>query len=257
LGRIVFDDVVFRYPDQSADERPTLDHVSFSVDPGEFVAFVGASWSGKTTISYLVPRLYDATGGTVRYGEDDVRDLQQESLMNQIGMVTQESYLFHDTIAENLRYAKPEATDAELVAAARQANIHETIASFPDGYDTMVGERGYRLSGGEKQRIAIARVLLKNPPVLILDEATSALDTVSERVVQRALDQARSGRTTIAIAHRLSTVIDADRIFVLGAGRILESGTHAELLALGGRYAELYAEQGGEGSLQDPEKYLS
>ena len=244
-ARIAFEDVVFRYPDQTPDERPTLDHVSFTVEPGEFVAFVGASGSGKTTISYLVPRLYDATEGTVRFGPDDVRELQQEALMDQIGMVTQESYLFHATIAENLRYAKPDATDAELEAAARQANIHDTIAGFTEGYDTIVGERGYRLSGGEKQRIAIARVLLKNPPVLILDEATSALDTVSERVVQRALDSARSGRTTIAIAHRLSTVIDADRIYVFGAGRILQRGTHESLLADGGPYAELYAQQGG------------
>ncbi len=163
--------------------------------------------------------------------------------MAEIGMVTQESYLFHGTIADNLRYAKPEATQQEVEAAARMANIHEAIESFADGYDTVVGERGYRLSGGEKQRIAIARVLLKNPPVLILDEATSSLDTVSERVVQRALDEAREGRTTIAIAHRLSTIIDADRILVIRAGQIVEQGTHAELLALGGEYAALYEQQ--------------
>ena len=164
--------------------------------------------------------------------------------MQRIGVVTQEPYLFHASIAENLRYAKPGATSEELEAAARHANIHDTVMSFEQGYDTVVGERGYRLSGGEKQRIAIARVLLKNPRVLVLDEATSALDTVNERAVQRALDEARSGRTTIAIAHRLSTVVDADRICVVSAGRIIEQGTHEELLALGATYAELYAQQG-------------
>ncbi|MBK0421849.1 ABC transporter ATP-binding protein [Leucobacter sp. CSA2] len=242
-GRVEFTDVTFRYPDVGLDDRPTLDRVSFHVEPGEFVAFVGASGSGKTTIGNLVPRLYDASSGTVSYAGTDVRDLKQESLMDRIGVVTQEPYLFHASIAANLRYGRPDATQEELETAARLANIHDTIESFADGYDTVVGERGYRLSGGEKQRIAIARVLLKNPNVLVLDEATSALDTVNERAVQRALDDARSGRTTIAIAHRLSTVVDADRIYVVGAGRILEQGTHAELLALGGSYAELYAQQ--------------
>ncbi|QBE50296.1 ABC transporter ATP-binding protein [Leucobacter triazinivorans] len=223
--------------------RATIDRVSFHVRPGEFVAFVGASGSGKTTIGSLIPRLYDATSGSVRYAGDDVRELRQEALMDRIGVVTQEPYLFHATIAANLRYAKPAATQEELEAAARLANIHDTIQGFAEGYETVVGERGYRLSGGEKQRIAIARVLLKNPRVLVLDEATSALDTVNERAVQRALDDARSGRTTIAIAHRLSTVVDADRIYVVGAGRILEQGTHAELLERGGAYAELYAQQ--------------
>ncbi|WP_449281738.1 ABC transporter ATP-binding protein [Leucobacter sp.] len=242
-GHVEFVDVSFRYPDAGPDDRATVDGVSFHVKPGEFVAFVGASGSGKTTIGSLIPRLYDATSGSVRYAGDDVRELRQESLMDRIGVVTQEPYLFHASIAANLRYAKPDATQEELETAARLANIHDTIRSFADGYDTVVGERGYRLSGGEKQRIAIARVLLKNPRVLVLDEATSALDTVNERAVQRALDDARSGRTTVAIAHRLSTVVDADRIYVVGAGRILEQGTHAELLALGGSYAELYAQQ--------------
>lgn len=242
-GRVEFAEVTFRYPDAGPGDRPTLDRVSFHVEPGEFVAFVGASGSGKTTIGSLIPRLYDASSGAVRYGGADVRTLQQEALMERIGVVTQEPYLFHATIAENLRYAKADATQAELEAAARLANIHDTIESFADGYDTVVGERGYRLSGGEKQRIAIARVLLKNPRVLVLDEATSALDTVNERIVQRALDDARAGRTTIAIAHRLSTVEGADRIYVVGEGRIIEQGTHAALLAQGGVYAELYAQQ--------------
>ncbi|GAA2452854.1 ABC transporter ATP-binding protein/permease [Agromyces soli] len=243
LGRVEFDRVSFRYPDADSDSRPTLDEVSFTIEPGQFAAFVGPSGAGKTTVSYLVPRLYEATSGTVRFAGVDVRELRQDSLVGRIGIVSQETYLFHASIAENLRYAKPEASDAELEAAARAANIHETVASFPDGFDTVVGERGYRLSGGEKQRIAIARVLLKDPPVLVLDEATSALDTISERVVQAALDDAAKGRTTIAIAHRLTTVVSADVIFVVVAGRIVERGTHSELLALGGVYASLYREQ--------------
>ncbi|MFB2580686.1 ABC transporter ATP-binding protein [Herbiconiux sp. P15] len=241
-GRVSFDDVGFVYPDGEAS-NPTLDGVSFTIEPGQFAAFVGPSGAGKTTVSYLVPRLYEATSGRVLVDGHDVRSVTQESLIARLGIVSQETYLFHATIEENLRYAKPDATGAELADAARRANIHERIMSFPDGYRTVVGERGYRLSGGEKQRIAIARVLLKDPAVLILDEATSALDSISERVVQDALDEAASGRTTIAIAHRLSTVVDADVIFVVDQGRIVESGTHPELLALGGAYSRLYAQQ--------------
>lgn len=243
LGQVEFDDVVFRYPDAPADSPATLKGLSFSISPGQFAAFVGPSGAGKTTVSYLIPRLHDVTSGRVVFAGDDVRDLENDSLVRNIGIVSQETYLFHATIGENLRYAKPGASQAELEAAARSANIHDTIVSFPDGYDTVVGERGYRLSGGEKQRIAIARVLLKDPAVLILDEATSALDAIGERVVQAALDTASRGRTTIAVAHRLSTIIAADVIFVVVGGRIVERGTHAELLEAGGMYSSLYAEQ--------------
>ncbi len=243
LGRIEFDHVVFRYPDAREGERNTLDDVSFVIEPGEFAAFVGPSGAGKTTVSYLIPRFYDATSGRILFGDTELRSLQQDSLVSHIGVVSQETYLFHASIAENLRYARPDATQDELEAAARRANIHETIVGFPDGYETIVGERGYRLSGGEKQRIAIARVLLKDPEVLILDEATSALDTISERVVQQALDTASRGRTTIAIAHRLSTIVAADVIFVIDHGRVVERGTHRELLELDGVYARLYLEQ--------------
>jgi ATP-binding cassette subfamily B protein len=242
LGSVAFDDVTFRYPDASESEPATLDGVSFAIEPGQFAAFVGPSGAGKTTVSYLIPRFYEASRGRVLFAGTDVRDLQQQSLVSHIGVVSQETYLFHASIAENLRYAKTDATQSELEAAARAANIHDTIAGFPDGYDTLVGERGYRLSGGEKQRIAIARVLLKNPAVLILDEATSALDTISERVVQQALDTASRGRTTIAIAHRLSTIVSADVIFVVDGGHIVERGTHFELLEARGVYSRLYAE---------------
>ncbi len=243
VGRIEFRDVEFRYPDAPAQARPTLDGISFTVEPGQHVAFVGPSGAGKTTILYLTPRMYEATGGAVMFSGADVRTLDRASIIDEIGIVSQETYLFHATVRENLRYARPDATDDEIEAACRAANIHHVIASFEAGYDTIVGERGYRLSGGEKQRIAIARVLLKDPPVLLLDEATSALDTVSERIVQEALETASHGRTTLSIAHRLSTVIGADRIHVVDAGRIVESGTHSELLAQGGLYASLAAEQ--------------
>lgn len=243
LGRLEFRDVQFRYPDAAEAARPTLDGVSFVAEPGRHVAFVGPSGAGKTTILYLAPRMYEASGGAVVFAGADVRDLRAESVIDQIGIVSQETYLFHATIRENLRYARPDATDAELEAACRSANIHHVIAGFENGYDTVVGERGYRLSGGEKQRIAIARVLLKDPPVLLLDEATSALDTVSERIVQEALDAAARGRTTLTVAHRLSTVIGADVIHVVDDGRIVESGTHSQLLAAGGLYSSLAAEQ--------------
>jgi ATP-binding cassette subfamily B protein len=234
---------VFRYPDSAPTTPATLKGVSFTIEPGQFAAFVGPSGAGKTTVSYLIPRLHDVTSGRVLFAGDDVRELQSDSLVSNIGIVSQETYLFHATIGENLRYAKPDATQGELEAASRAANIHDTIASFPDGYNTVVGERGYRLSGGEKQRIAIARVLLKDPAVLILDEATSALDAIGERVVQAALDAASRGRTTIAVAHRLSTIIAADVIFVVVGGQIVERGTHDELLRAGGMYSSLYAEQ--------------
>ncbi|WP_444665360.1 ABC transporter ATP-binding protein [Cellulomonas sp. CW35] len=243
LGRVEFRDVVFRYPDSAPGSRATLQGVSFVAEPGQHVAFVGPSGAGKTTVLYLAPRLYEASEGAVLFAGQDVRELTQRSIIASVGIVSQETYLFHATIRENLAYAKPGASDEEIEAACRAANVHHVIAGFEKGYDTVVGERGYRLSGGEKQRIAIARVLLKDPPVLLLDEATSALDTVSERVVQEALDAAAHGRTTLTIAHRLSTVLDADVIHVVDAGRIVESGTHPELVAAGGLYAELAAQQ--------------
>ena len=222
--------------------------VSFEVQPGQLVALVGPSGAGKTTITYLLPRLYDPTEGRITFDGHDLRDVTLATLAANIGMVTQETYLFHDTIRVNLQYARPDATQAELETACRSANIHDFIASLPDGYDTVVGERGYRLSGGEKQRVAIARVILKDPRVLILDEATSHLDSQSEALIQQALERVMEGRTSLVIAHRLSTILSADLILVIDDGRLVEQGTHAELLAREGLYAGLYhAQFQGEG----------
>ncbi len=258
-GAIEFDHVWFRHPpaalvslasleesanEEADDENPLiLRDVSFSVAPGELVALVGPSGAGKTTTALLVPRIYDPTSGVVRVDGHDLRDYTLESLRDAVGMVMQDPHLFHDTIRENLRYANLDATDADLVEAAKAARIHDLVMSLPDGYDTVVGERGYRMSGGEKQRLAIARMLLKDPAVVILDEATSHLDSESEHAIQRALAEALTGRTALVIAHRLSTIVAADRILVLAGGRIVESGPHDELLDGGGLYADLYRTQ--------------
>jgi len=273
-GEIEFRDVFFRYPEPrslSGDTKgdrfgdtgvrierdepaPTqswaLDGVSLKVKPGQLAAIVGPSGSGKTTATYLVPRFYDVTDGAILVDGTDVRDLTMGSLADAVGMVTQEPYLFHGTIRDNIAYAKPEANAEEIEQAARDANIHERIMSFADGYETITGERGYRLSGGEKQRLAIARVLLMDPRILILDEATSALDTETERLVQDALEKATHNRTTIAIAHRLSTIHNADVIFGLEDGKLVEQGTHDELLEIGGLYSRLYVEQFGSGKIE-------
>lgn len=269
-GHVEFQDVSFSYmevPDQAAvslspRDKPVsaapaeagpivpitsrhwaLDHVSFAVEPGQMAALIGPSGSGKTTVTYLLPRLYDPTSGRICLDGHDLRDLSLDTLAQHIGMVTQETYLFHDTIATNLRYARPNATPAELEVACRAANIHDLIAQLPEGYETVVGERGYRMSGGEKQRLAIARVILKNPRILVLDEATSSLDSESERAVQEALETVMQGRTTLVIAHRLSTILTADTILVIKDGHLVERGTHAELIEDGELYARLYATQ--------------
>ncbi|QAY69722.1 ABC transporter ATP-binding protein [Xylanimonas protaetiae] len=231
-------------------EKWALADLSLTVRAGQLAALVGPSGSGKTTLTYLVPRLHEVTRGAVLIDGTDVRDVTLGSLADVVGMVTQEPYLFHGTITENLRYARADATDAEIVEACRAANIHDRIMSFADGYETVTGERGFRLSGGEKQRLSIARVLIKDPKILILDEATSALDTATERLVQQALERAMADRTTFAIAHRLSTIMNADVIFGIADGRLVEQGTHAELLERGGLYARLYAEQFGGGQVE-------
>ena len=238
-GEIRFDDVHFSY----TSDRNALDGVSFRIEPGQLAAFVGPSGAGKTTITQLVPRFYDPQSGTISIDGHDLRDVTRESLRDNIGIVTQETYLFHDTIGSNLRYGRQDATQAQIEAAARAANIHEFIAGLPDGYDTIVGERGHKLSGGERQRLAIARVLLKDPCILILDEATSALDSHNEALIQDALVPLMAGRTSLVIAHRLSTILNADVIYVVEAGKIVESGTHAALLAREGAYASLYWKQ--------------
>src|ERR1700761_6392742 len=245
-GEVRLNDVSFSYAGQGPDaadaagrERPTLKDIDVTIPAGHSLAIVGETGSGKTTLSYLIPRLYDVTSGSVTIDGVDVRDLAFGTLAEAVGVVSQETYLFHASVAENLRFAKPSATDDEIVAAAKIAQIHDHLMSLPDGYDTVVGERGYRFSGGEKQRLAIARAVLRDPPILVLDEATSALDTQTEQAVQEAIDTVSAGRTTITIAHRLSTIRDADEILVLDRGEIVERGTHTDLLALGGHYAAL------------------
>ena len=263
-GRIEADDVRFRYPASSTvsiasleadgsllSPDPTaevLQGISFVAEPGTMTALVGPSGAGKTTLSALLSRLYDVTSGSIRIDGHDVRDVTLASLSQATGVVSQDAHMFHDSIAANLRYARPDATDAELVAACQAARIHDVIAALPDGYDTLVGERGYRLSGGEKQRLAIARVLLKDPAIVILDEATAHLDSETELLIQQALAVALAGRTSIVIAHRLSTIQAADQILVIDHGRIVERGRHDILIQQGGLYSELYETQYSRGS---------
>ncbi len=270
-GRVRFRDVWFRYeaprPEQDGQDpatRPpgtmgdgpirrrlwTLQDVDLEIQPGQLAALVGPSGAGKTTMTYLVPRFYDVQRGAVEIDGRDVRDLALESLGDAVGMVTQETYLFHSSVRDNLLYGRPDASEEELIAAAKAAFIHDHVVRLPEGYDTVVGERGYKMSGGEKQRLAIARVVLKDPRILILDEATSSLDTTSERLVQAALRPLMRGRTTIAIAHRLSTILAADVIFVLDEGRVVERGTHDELVGRGGLYARLYEQQFHGGAIE-------
>ncbi len=243
---VIFEGVDFGYD----DGVPVLKDVTFEAKPGELVALVGPSGAGKTTVTYLVSRLYDPGSGVVTLDHEDVRELSFATLSNHIGMVTQETYLFHASVKDNLLYAKPDATDAELEAAAKAAHVHEVVAQMPKGYDTLVGERGYRLSGGEKQRIAIARIILKDPRILLLDEATSSLDSQSERFIKEALEPVMQSRTSIVIAHRLSTIMAADQILVMDGGRIVERGKHDELVAAGGLYARLYHEQFKDGTVE-------
>jgi ATP-binding cassette subfamily B protein len=260
-AEVAFEHVDFRYPlpeevslaslesvavVESAVRQQVLFDVSFVAEPGQLVALVGPSGAGKTTISALAARLYDVTGGSVRVHGLDVRDLTMTSLHRSVGVVTQDAHLFHDTLRANLLYARPDATDDQIMAALTDAYIADMVSALPDGLDTLVGDRGYRLSGGEKQRVAIARLLLKAPDVVVLDEATAHLDSESEAAVQRALKQVLAGRTSIVIAHRLSTVRDADQILVIDAGRVVERGRHSELLNAGGLYAELYHTQFAE-----------
>jgi len=267
VGEVQFDGVTFTYPSAEDDARvaslevvggleaplgPTLHDVSFVAEPGTTVALVGPSGAGKSTLTALLPRLYQANEGTVRIDGHDVLDLTRDSLRKAIGVVSQDPHLFHESVRSNLRFARPDATDQDLIAAATAARIHDVIAALPDGYNTIVGERGYRLSGGEKQRLAIARLLLKDPSIVVLDEATSHLDSENEALVQEALREVLSGRTALVVAHRLSTIVEADQILVLDEGRIVQRGSHRDLLVAGGLYADLWTTLVGAEDRVDP-----